>query len=183
MTVREAPLPGVLIFEPKIFGDHRGFFVETYNEERYREAGLDVKFVQDNLSKSERGVLRGLHFQWPDPQGKLVSVLEGLVWDVAVDIRLGSPNFGEWHAEFLDGESKRQMWVPPGFAHGFVTLSDVAVFHYKCTSIYRAEYDFGVSFKDPDLGIPWPDLELKLSAKDQNLPNLAYLPKDKQPIY
>jgi len=183
MKVIEAPLPGVLIFEPVVHGDERGFFVETYHEARYREAGLADKFVQDNMSKSQRGVLRGLHFQWPNPQGKLVSVVEGEVWDVAADIRLGSPTFGQWHAERLDGLTKRQMWVPPGFAHGFVTLSEVAIFQYKVTALYEVEHDFGVAYNDPELAIPWPIDEVQLSKRDSQLPFLRDLPEFAQPRY
>lgn len=181
MKIIETPLPGVLVIEPVVHGDSRGYFLETYHQARYAAAGIPDNFVQDNLSKSQRGVLRGLHFQWPNPQGKLVSVLDGEVFDVAVDIRRGSPHFGKWHGEILDGMSKRQMWIPPGFAHGFLTLSESAVFQYKVTTLYQPELDFGIRFDDPDIAVPWPDIEMKLSAKDQVLPFLRDLPGDRQP--
>jgi len=182
VKVIQTRLPGVVVIEPVVHGDERGFFVETFHAARYAEAGIKDKFVQDNLSKSQRGVLRGLHFQWPNPQGKLVSVVEGEVFDVAVDIRVGSPTYGQWHAEVLDGVSKRQMWVPPGFAHGFLTLSDFAIFQYKVTTLYQAEFDFGIRYDDPDLGITWPRMEVQLSGKDQQLPFLRDLPEERRPV-
>ena len=183
MNVIETRIPEVLILEPKVFGDERGFFMETYNEARYREAGLPSNFVQDNLSLSARNVLRGLHFQNPDQQGKLVYVLQGEVFDVAVDIRAGSPTFGEWEGITLSAENKRQFWVPEGFAHGFVVTSDTALFAYKCSAPYNAKADAGVRWNDPEIGIKWPVEEPTLSEKDKNAPLLRDLPAEKQPRY
>jgi dTDP-4-dehydrorhamnose 3,5-epimerase len=167
MNVIQTKIPGVLVFEPKVFGDARGFFMESWNHERYAKAGLDVMFKQDNISKSAKGVLRGLHYQWPEPQGKLVSVLEGEVFDVAVDIRVGSPTFKQWVGIRLSGENKKQFYVPEGFAHGFVVLSETATFMYKCTHFYRPELEHCILWNDPELGIEWPmNFEPSLSAKD-----------------
>lgn len=177
MKVIPQPLPGVLLIEPDVFGDARGFFLETYNEKRYQEAGIKGRFVQDNLSLSRRGILRGLHFQNPQPQGKLVQVLQGEVWDVAVDIRRHSPSFGRWHAVALSGENKRQLWVPPGFAHGFVVLSETALFHYKCTELYSPAHECTLRWDDPELGIPWPVDSPQLSAKDQKGLTLREIPE------
>lgn len=172
MNVIETPLPGVLVIEPKVFGDERGFFVETWQAERY--AGLGIPpFVQDNLSKSAKGVLRGLHYQDPEAQGKLVQVLEGEVFDVAVDIRQGSPTFGQWHGVTLSAANKLQFWVPAGFAHGFMVTSETALFQYKCTALYRPEYDHSLRWDDPDLAITWPDGVPVLSEKDATAPTLA----------
>ena len=175
MLVHETVIPGALMVEPQVFGDQRGFFVETYNEQRYREAGIDVTFVQDNLSYSQRGVLRGLHFQNPHPQGKLVQVLQGAVFDVAVDIRSGSPAFGKWVGVELSGDNKRQFYVPPGCAHGFCVTSEAALFAYKCTDLYHPEADGGIAWDDPDIGIEWPLDQPLLSAKDAELPRLRDL--------
>lgn len=183
MNVIETRIPGVRILEPKVFGDERGFFMETYNEARYKEAGLPSNFVQDNLSLSARNVLRGLHFQNPDQQGKLVYVLQGEVFDVAVDIRAGSPTFGEWEGVTLSAENKRQFWVPEGFAHGFLVTSDTALFAYKCSAPYNAKADAGVRWNDPEIGIKWPVEEPILSEKDKNAPLLWDLPSDRQPRY
>ncbi|MCW1888157.1 MAG: dTDP-4-dehydrorhamnose 3,5-epimerase [Candidatus Moranbacteria bacterium] len=174
MNVIETKIPGLLIIEPKVFGDERGFFVETYNEPRYKEMGISGDFVQDNLSKSKKGVLRGLHYQAPPfDQGKLVTVLSGAVLDVAVDIRFGSPTFGQYVAVELTAENKKQFWIPAGFAHGFVTLEDDTVFAYKCTNVYSPEHDRGVKYDDPAIGIEWPEVgELTISEKDQNQPML-----------
>jgi dTDP-4-dehydrorhamnose 3,5-epimerase len=167
MNVIETKIPGVLIFEPKVFGDARGFFMETWNHERYSKAGLGVMFKQDNMSRSAKGVLRGLHYQWPEPQGKLVSVVEGEVFDVAVDIRTGSPTFGKWEGVLLSAENRRQFYVPEGFAHGFVVLSEAATFAYKCTHFYRPEREHAIIWNDPDIGIEWPiGFEPSLSTKD-----------------
>ena len=183
MNVIETRIPGVRILEPKIFGDDRGFFMETYNEARYKEAGLPSNFVQDNLSLSAKNVLRGLHFQNPDQQGKLVYVLQGEVFDVAVDIREGSPTFGEWEGVTLSAENKRQFWVPEGFAHGFVVTSDTALFVYKCSAPYNAKADAGVRWDDPEIGVEWPVEEPTLSEKDKNAPLLRDLSPEKQPRY
>jgi dTDP-4-dehydrorhamnose 3,5-epimerase len=167
-------LPGVVLFEPRVFKDDRGFFLETFHAERYAKAGLTLPFVQDNWSHSVKGTLRGLHFQEPNPQGKLVSCTRGRVWDVAADIRKGSPTFGRWYGVELSDENKRQLWVPPGFAHGFYVLSDVADFLYKCTAFYDPAGDRGIRWNDPTLGIRWPlDGEPKLSDKDARAPLLS----------
>ncbi len=183
ITIIETGIKGVLIFEPKRFGDDRGFFMETWSRDRYREAGLDAAFVQDNVSSSSRGVLRGLHYQNPQPQGKLVQVLKGEVLDVAVDIRVGSPSFGKVETCLLSDENHRQFYVPAGFAHGFCVLSKTALFLYKCTEFYNAEAEGGLLWNDPDLGISWPIVEPKLSKKDSNAPPLKDIPKEKLPVY
>jgi dTDP-4-dehydrorhamnose 3,5-epimerase len=156
MKVQTCEIPGLLILEPKVFGDARGFFMETWNQQRYRDAGLDANFVQDNISFSRRGILRGLHFQNPNPQGKLLQVLEGEVFDVAVDVRRSSPSFGTWHGLSLSAENKRQFYIPPGFAPGFLVLSETALFHYKCTALYSPKDELALRWDDPDLGIAWP---------------------------
>ena len=183
MNITETELPGVLIVEPKVFGDERGFFMESYNAGRYAEAGLPESFVQDNLSFSRRGVLRGLHFQNPQPQGKLVSVLQGEVFDVAVDIRVGSPTFGRWTGVTLSAENKRQFYVPPDFAHGFVVTSDVALFYYKCTEYYAPASEGSVLWNDPEIGIEWPIESPTLSEKDRAAPTLREKPEDALPRY
>lgn len=186
MKVIETSIPGVLIFEPKVFGDARGFFVETFRESWLAEAGLDhIKFVQDNQSRSRKGVLRGLHFQTHNPQGKLVRAARGKVFDVAVDVRRGSPYFGQWVGVELDDISHRQFWIPPGFAHGFCVLSEEADFAYKCTSYYDPHSDGGILWNDPAVGIQWPELdsEFLLSAKDMNLPLLQDLPAERLTVF
>ena len=183
MEVIETKLPGVLVIEPKVFGDERGFFMETWNEARYREAGLPYEFVQDNLSFSQHGVLRGLHFQNPNQQGKLVYVLQGKVFDVAVDIRLGSPHFGEWTGATLSAENKRQFYIPEGFAHGFVVTGESALFAYKCTDRYNGQAEGGVLWDDPEIGIEWPIEEPTLSEKDKNAPLLSDMPEERLPRY
>ena len=175
MKVIETQLAGVLIIEPKVFGDHRGFFLETFQVERYRDAGIGLPFVQDNHSRSQRRVLRGLHFQRTRPQGKLVSVSRGAVYDVAVDINPDSPTCGQYVGVELNDENHRQLWVPPGYAHGFCVLSEVADFQYKCTDYYQPEDEGGLLWNDPDVGIPWPVAEPQLSAKDQLNPRLRDL--------
>ena len=175
MNVIETALPGVLISEPKAFGDHRGFFLETFQVERYREAGITLPFVQDNHSRSQRGVLRGLHFQKTRPQGKLVSVSRGAVYDVAVDIDPASATYGRFVGVELNDDNHRQMWVPPGYAHGFCVLSEVADFQYKCTDFYFPADEGGLLWNDPDVGIPWPITEPQLSAKDIDNPRLRDL--------
>jgi len=167
MKVLETEIPGVVIIEPKVFGDNRGFFLETWNEARYVEAGIAGPFVQDNLSYSVKGVLRGLHFQDPNPQGKLVYVLQGEVFDVAVDIRAGSPTFGRWASVMLSSENKRQFYIPPGLAHGFCVTSETALFTYKCTDLYNPAAEKGIIWNDPDIGIRWPIDEPVLSEKDK----------------
>lgn len=173
MKVIETPLAGLLIIEPKVFGDERGFFVETWSRQRYQEMGMNVDFVQDNLSFSRRGVLRGLHFQNPQPQGKLVYVLQGEVFDVAVDIRKGSPTFGRWHGVVLSGDNKRQFWVPAGFAHGFCVTSDTVLFAYKCTELYAPQHERSIRWDDPTLAIDWPITEPQVSDKDRLAPRLT----------
>lgn len=175
MKVIETALPGVLIIEPKVFGDHRGFFLETFQVERYREAGISLPFVQDNHSRSQRGVLRGLHFQRSRPQGKLVSVGRGAVYDVAVDINPQSPTCGRFVGVELNDENHRQLWIPPGYAHGFCVLSEVADFQYKCTELYFPADEGGLIWNDPDVNIPWPLEAPQLSAKDQANPTLREL--------
>ncbi len=175
MKVLETVLPGVLIIEPKVFGDARGFFLESYQAERYRQLGITHTFVQDNHSRSARGVLRGLHFQRSRPQGKLVSVSRGSVYDVAVDINPASPTCGQFVAVELNDENHRQLWIPPGYAHGFCVLSDIADFQYKCTDYYIPEDEGGLLWNDPQVNIPWPIEQPLLSAKDQRNPTLAQL--------
>jgi len=165
----DTPLPDVKLIEPDIFGDARGFFVESWNRRRFAELGLDLDFVQDNHSRSAKGVLRGLHYQLANPQGKLVRVARGAVFDVAVDLRRSSPHFGRWVGYELSDENGRMLWVPPGFAHGFLTLSDVADFQYKCTAFYAPEDERAILWNDPDIGIAWPLEEGEaplLSGKD-----------------
>lgn len=167
MIVENTKLPGVLLIKPDIFGDSRGYFLESWNRRRYAEAGLDRDFVQDNLSLSKQGILRGLHFQQPGPQGKLVQVLKGEVYDVAVDIRVGSPTFGQWVGVTLSEDNHLQFYVPEGFAHGFCVTSEMALFSYKCTTFYNPSAEFSLRWDDPDLAIDWPCKEPLLSAKDQ----------------
>ena len=183
MNIIQTDIEGVLIFEPKAFGDPRGFFMETWSRDRYRDAGLDVDFVQDNVSSSTKGVLRGLHYQYPQPQGKLVQVLRGEVLDVAVDIRVGSPTFGRAVTCVLSEENHKQFFVPEGFAHGFCVLSDLALFSYKCTDYYNSKTEGGVLWNDPDLAVDWPIDEPALSEKDRVCPRLKDIPKDQLPVY
>lgn len=166
------------IIEPKLFGDNRGYFMESYNKKDFFDAGLTMEFVQDNESRSKKGVLRGLHFQTNHTQGKLVRVTDGAVYDVAVDLRKGSPTYGQWEGVLLTSENKKQFYVPEGFAHGFLVLSDYATFNYKCTDFYAPEYDGGVLWNDPDIGIEWPlegIEEVLLSEKDKNQKTLKEL--------
>jgi dTDP-4-dehydrorhamnose 3,5-epimerase len=183
MKVIETALPGALILEPQVFGDTRGFFYESYNEAKYRAAGVDHRFVQSNVSRSARGVLRGLHYQWPNPQGKLVSVLEGEVYDVAVDIRRGSPTFGQSVGVMLTADNHRHFWVPEGFAHGFCVLSEFATFTYQCTALYDPKADAGIRWNDAALGIDWPLSEPLLSDKDGRTPLLEDVPPERLPVY
>lgn len=172
MKCIETAIPGVLIIEPDVFGDARGFFMETWKASRYEEIGVREPFLQDNLSFSTRGVLRGLHYQHPHEQGKLVSVVQGEVFDVAVDIRGGSPFFGQWVGVTLSGDNHRQFWVPPGFAHGFCVLSETAYFTYKCTDLYAPSTEGGIAWNDSDIGIEWPLTDVILSDKDKLYPCL-----------
>ena len=172
MNVIETSLPGVLVLEPKVFADERGFFMETYHAERFRESGIDAIFVQDNHSRSARGVLRGLHYQEPHPQGKLVRCTKGALFDVAVDIRVGSPHFGKWTGVELSEDNKKMLWVPAGFAHAFCALTDPADLVYKVTTQYDAKSDRVILWSDPDLGISWPISKPLLSPKDAAAPRL-----------
>jgi dTDP-4-dehydrorhamnose 3,5-epimerase len=183
MKFIETSLPGATVIEPQVFGDARGFFYESYNEASYRDAGIDRRFVQSNVSRSARGVLRGLHYQWPNPQGKLVSVLEGEVFDVAVDIRHGSPTFGKWAGVVLTAENHRHFWIPEGFAHGFCVLSEHATFAYQCTALYDRQADAGVRWNDPSLTIDWPVSSPSLSEKDSIAPLLADIPEHRLPVF
>lgn len=169
----KAPIEGIYIVEPTVYGDARGFFMETYNEADFKAAGLDYDFVQDNQSRSWRGILRGLHFQINHPQAKLVRVLRGEVFDVAVDLRRGSATYGRWIGEILSEENKKQMLIPRGFAHGFLVLSESAEFAYKCDEFYHPEDEGGIIYNDPDIGIRWPDAgQILLSGKDRANPTL-----------
>jgi dTDP-4-dehydrorhamnose 3,5-epimerase len=176
-------LPGCVAIEPDVFGDARGFFYESYNADKFKAAGLDLRFVQSNVSRSARGVLRGLHYQWPNPQGKLVSVVEGEVFDVAVDIRRGSPTFGQWAGVMLTAENHRHFWVPEGFAHGFVVLSEFATFAYQCTALYDAKADAGVRWNDAAIAIDWPVSAPLLSGKDEKAPLLADIAPERLPVW
>jgi dTDP-4-dehydrorhamnose 3,5-epimerase len=178
MNVIKTKLKDCVIIEPKVYGDKRGFFLETFQADRYADlAGITLSFVQDNQSRSLKGVLRGLHFQKTKAQGKLVRVVRGEVYDVAVDIRSGSPTYGQWEAVILSEKNKIQFWVPPGFAHGFVVLSETVDFEYKCTDYYDPSDEGSLLWSDPDLNIPWPIDNPKLSEKDANAPLLADLKK------
>jgi dTDP-4-dehydrorhamnose 3,5-epimerase len=183
MKVIDTQIPGVVVIEPLVHGDARGFFYESYNAEKYKSSGLDLTFVQSNVSRSAHGVLRGLHYQWPNPQGKLVSVLEGEVYDVAVDIRVGSPMFGRWAAAVLSAQNKRHFWVPEGFAHGFAVLSDFATFSYQCTALYDRAADAGIRWNDGDVAVDWPISAPQLSEKDERAPFLRDVPHEKLPRY
>ena len=183
MKIIETSLPGCVVIEPAVFGDERGVFFETWNAERFAAHGLPSKFVQSNVSTSTRGVLRGLHYQWPRPQGKLVSVLEGEVYDVAVDIRRGSPTFGRWEAVVLSAANRRQFWIPEGFAHGFLVLSEAATFTYLCTAPYDRASDNSLRWDDPQLGIDWPLSEVSLSPKDAAAPLLAEVAQERLPLF
>ncbi|MGB8634353.1 MAG: dTDP-4-dehydrorhamnose 3,5-epimerase [Rhodanobacteraceae bacterium] len=178
----DTDLPGVCALEPKVFGDERGYFYESFNQARFAAIGLGgLNFVQSNVSRSAHGVLRGLHYQWPNPQGKLVSVLQGEVYDVAVDIRQGSETFGRWAAAILSAENKRLFWVPEGFAHGFAVLSEYATFCYQCTALYDPKADAGIRWNDADIAVDWPISQPQLSDKDARAPFLADIAADRLP--
>lgn len=183
MQVRQTGLPGVLLIEPAVYRDDRGFFIERFNAQRYHAAGIESNFVQDNHSHSRRDVLRGLHFQRRRPQGKLVSVICGRVYDVVVDVRHGSPTFAQWRGTILDDSDCRQLYIPPGFAHGFCVLSDSAEFFYKCTTYYDPDDEGGVIWNDPTIGIDWPISDPALSARDRTYPRLAQLGPTNLPAY
>ncbi len=183
MKVRETTLPGVLVVEPQVFGDARGFFFETYRAQRYAEAGIPASFVQDNASLSERGVLRGLHLQNPNLQGKLIYVLQGEMFDVAVDVRVGSPTFARWTGVILSGENKLQLYVPEGFAHGICVLSETALFAYKCTDVYTPASELSIIWIDPAIGIEWPVDGPLLAPRDAAAPRLADIDPGGLPRY
>lgn len=178
MNIIETAIPGVLIIEPRVFGDERGFFMETWSAATFAAAGLDLTFVQDNHSRSQKGALRGLHFQNPEAQGKLVRVANGAVFDVAVDLRAASPTFGQWVGVELNADNHRMVWVPEGFAHGFLTLEDDTDFLYKCTAPYAPQSEHTLAWDDPDIGIEWPlsGLDLIISEKDTRGLSLADVP-------
>ncbi len=183
MKVTQTRLPGVILLEPALHTDPRGFFVESFHEDRYSDAGIPARFVQDNHSHSSRGVLRGLHFQHQRPQGKLVWVVSGKVYDAVVDVRHGSPTFGCWEGVILDSNHYHQLYIPPGFAHGFCVLSEAADFVYKCTQYYDADDDAGIAWDDPDIGIEWPIATPSLSDKDRRHPRLHELDPVQLPNY
>lgn len=183
MKVIDTEIPGLLIIEPEVFGDARGFFLETWQEDRYADHGLPRHWTQDNVSRSSRGVLRGLHVQTPNAQAKLVSVLDGEVFDVAVDIRRGSPNFGEWVGLYLSDENHRQLWIPAGFAHGFQVTSESALLAYKCVGLFDPAAELTVIYDDPDIGIEWPGEDRTLSEKDAAGIRLGDVPPDRLPLY
>lgn len=174
-------LDGVLIIEPAVFADDRGFFFELWHQTRYAALGLPDTFVQDNISCSRQGILRGLHVQEPFGQGKLIQVIEGEVFDVAVDVRVGSPTFGRWVGKRISAENRLQIYIPPGFAHGFHVMSETAVFLYKCTEFYRPDTELSIAWNDPSLAIDWPRTDPILSKKDAAAPTLAEIPRDRLP--
>ena len=173
MNFRPTPLAGVILVEPDVHRDARGFFLETYHAGKYKEGGIDAVFVQDNHSRSSKHTLRGLHAQWRRPQGKLVRTLQGEIFDVAVDVRTGSPTYGKWFGARLSSENHHQLWVPAGFIHGFCVLSETAEVEYKCTDLYDPGGELGVLWSDPEIGIEWPVAQPVLSAKDAAAPRLA----------
>ena len=182
MNIIETPLPGVIIIEPKVFGDPRGFFMETWARERYCAAGISQEFVQDNMSSSTRGTLRGLHFQHPQGQGKLVQALAGAIFDVVVDIRVDSPSFGQWFGTELNADERKQLYIPPGFAHGFCVLSKAALFSYKCTDYYNPQNEGGIQWNDPDIGIDWPlEGQPILSDRDRKHSRSSDVPEHRLP--
>ncbi len=178
ITVEKTPIEGLLVISPKVFGDDRGYFMETYNIADFKEAGIECEFVQDNQSASRKGVIRGLHFQKEFPQDKLVRVISGEVFDVAVDMRKGSPTYGKWFGIRLSAQNKKMFFIPKNFAHGFLVLSDYAEFTYKCTELYHPDDEGGIIYNDPDIGIEWPiedGMELVFSEKDKKWPTLKEL--------
>ena len=183
MKVISTSLKGVMLIEPSVFEDKRGFFMETYQQKKYRESGIDPDFVQDNLSYSVRGTLRGLHYQCPHAQAKLVQVIAGEIFDVAVDIRMGSPTFGKWTGVHLSDKNKQQLYIPEGFAHGFCVISETAFFTYKCSDFYAPDSEWGILWSDPDIRIEWPIENPLLSDKDRKYPCLKDLPPDGRPFY
>jgi dTDP-4-dehydrorhamnose 3,5-epimerase len=183
MKIVPTELDGVLIIEPKVFPDERGFFMESFQKQRYRQAGITAEFVQDNISRSVRNTLRGLHYQHPNGQAKLVQVLEGEIYDVAVDIRRDSPTFGRWVDVILSAENQRQFFIPAGFAHGFCVLSPIALFLYKCSDFYTPEAEGGICWDDPDLAIPWPVESPILSQRDSRFTPLRHVASHRLPSY
>lgn len=183
MKLVETGLPGCVVIEPQVFGDERGEFFESFNADKLAAHGLAPVFVQGNVSRSRHGVLRGLHYQWPKPQGKYVSVLDGEVWDVAVDIRRGSPTFARWAGVVLSGDNRRHLWIPEGFAHGFVVLSESATFTYLCTASYDRAADAAIRWDDAQLAIDWPLRDPQLSEKDARAPLLAEVAGDRLPAF
>ena len=183
MIFSETSLPGVIKLEPTVFGDNRGFFLETYHQDRYRRGGIQCSFVQDNHSHSQKNILRGLHYQLKASQDKLIYVVTGEIFDVAVDIRKGSPTFGKWFGTRLSSGNKHQLFVPKGFAHGFCVLSETADVCYKCSALYDPEDDYGIYWSDPSIGIEWPLSEPILSPKDQKNPLFTDIPDDRLPRY
>ena len=183
MKVTKTPIKQVLFLENEAFEDHRGFFMETYHQERYERAGVKTRFVQDNISRSVRNTLRGLHYQHPHGQSKLVQVLVGEIFDVAVDIRRGSPTFGRWVGAYLSENDKRQLYIPKGFAHGFCVTAGTATVAYKCGDFYAPESEGGILWSDPDLAIEWPLQQPLLSSKDAGYPCLKDLPPERLPVY
>ena len=183
MKLIETGIPGLVVVEPEVYGDSRGFFMETWNSDRYGACGLPDRFVQSNISRSAAGVIRGLHYQHPCAQGKLVSVLEGRVYDVAVDIRSDSPTFRQWAGVELSAANHRQLYLPEGFAHGFCVLGDSALLSYLCTTQFNAEYDAAIAWNDPDIGIEWPIEHQSLSERDRKAPRLRDVPVDCLPHF
>jgi len=181
LRVLETGLDGVVIIEPRVHGDERGFFQESWKASSYCQHGLPGRFAQSNVSRSQKGVLRGLHYQYRQPQGKLVSVLEGRIFDVAVDVRQDSASFGKWAGVELSAASHRQLYVPEGFAHGFIVLSESALFHYYCTTEYAPQYEVAIAWNDPDIGIIWPCEPGSFSGKDRDAPRLCELPAERLP--
>jgi dTDP-4-dehydrorhamnose 3,5-epimerase len=183
MNIVSTRLDGVLLVEPRVFGDQRGYFYETYQRERYAEGGITAEFVQDNISFSRQNTLRGLHYQHPGGQAKLVQVLEGAIFDVAVDVRHGSPTFGKWVGVTLSSEKQRQLYIPAGFAHGFCVLSPTALFMYKCSDYYAPQHEGGVRWDDPDLAIEWPVKRPLLSERDSSFPVLKDIANQNLPTF
>jgi dTDP-4-dehydrorhamnose 3,5-epimerase len=183
MNIIKTKLQTVLILEPKVFSDERGYFLETWNSKRYEDAGISGPFVQDNISSSKKGVLRGLHYQYPQSQGKLIQVLSGEVIDVAVDIRVGSPTYGQWISEMLSETNHKQMYIPPGFAHGYCVTSETAIFAYKCNEFYNPATEHGIIWNDPELNIDWSVKEPILSTKDKNYSKLKDVAPDMLPHF
>ena len=184
MNILQTDIPGVVIIEPAVHGDQRGWFIETWQQQRYAEAGIALPFVQDNMASSSHGILRGLHLQHPYSQGKLVQVVMGEVFDVAIDVRRNSPYFGKWVGVILSGDNHRQLWVPPGFAHGYLVTSNQAIFSYKCTDLYHPETDLSIRWDDPDINIDWPIVgKPSLSQKDTDGLLLKDVPENRLPEY